>query len=77
MIDSIIIFSGIKRKNIVGMMRQACNPRTWEAEVRGSQVPGQPAMYSESLSPKKNKPEIEYRLSMCGGLDPTLPLALK
>jgi hypothetical protein len=58
MIDSIIIFSGIKRKNIVGMMRQACNPHTWEAEVRGSQVPGQPAMYSESLSPKKTNQRL-------------------
>ena len=32
------------------MMAHACNPSTWEAEIGGSQVQGQPQQCSEALS---------------------------
>jgi hypothetical protein len=37
------------------MVVHACNSSTWEAEVGGSQVQGQPALYRETLTLKKQK----------------------
>jgi hypothetical protein len=38
-----------------GMVVHAFNPSTWEAEAGGSRVPGQPELYSKTLSQKKKK----------------------
>lgn len=42
-----------------GMVVYPCKPRMWEAETRGSQVQGQPRVYSEQDPVLKEKWEIK------------------
>jgi hypothetical protein len=38
-----------KNQKKLGMVAQACNPSIWKTEAGGSQVQGQPGLYSQTL----------------------------
>jgi hypothetical protein len=44
------------------MLAYTCNLSTWEAEERGSQVPGQPELQCETLSQRKKKVTVKVGL---------------
>jgi inosine/xanthosine triphosphate pyrophosphatase family protein len=43
------------------MVAYNCNLSTWEVEAGGLQVPGQPGLYSKTLSQKKKKKKEKKR----------------
>jgi hypothetical protein len=48
-------------RNVPGMVAQTCNPSTWEVEAGGLWGWGQPGLYSDILSLKKEKRKEEKK----------------
>jgi hypothetical protein len=58
---------GKKLDSQLSMLLHACNPSTWEAEVGGMLLQGQPWLHSEALSqlpPPKKRKEIDSSLEL-------------
>jgi hypothetical protein len=45
-------------KDELGVVAHTCNSSTWEAEVGGQRVQGQPALHNETYLKKKEKRKI-------------------
>jgi hypothetical protein len=42
------------------------NPRIWEAEASGLQIPGQPGLHSKTLSKKQDKITADLVMNLIG-----------